>query len=590
MNYRCNPDLSLVTVFSGLVLLFLLPIGISVGVSGPLYEGIFVIHLLIQFLAVVLSIRTFLCAVKEENKFQFIYIFIFVIFFALISFQTIIPITAKDALIHHLAIPKLWIEVGKIHEIPWHEWSYYPMLIQLGFTGLMTLDLTSLTPLYHFSYLIILCAVCERFITTRLSSKKYGIWAFLFCLSLPLNFRLAGEPLVDLALALYFAIAFDFVCRSFEESFSGRDILLAGISLGLAMGTKYNALPGVLFFMLGFLLFGSRKKVPFLPLIKTCLVLTVISIFIALPWGIKNYSWTGNPVYPLFPESKAGTEIKERLIAAISPLEQRHWLYKESSADIFTLPIRMVLKGEDNNPKLFDGVLTPVLLLLPFALLRVGKNPWVLWSFVFSAGYFVFSILTASARTRYMAPIALPVISLFMLSLQGLSFNKKNKVTALIPGIVFSLHILFALQYSYNYLNNTDAFSYVFKEESQDSYLSSHLVEYTAIKKINQILKDKQDAKVYLLGTGNRFYLYNVPVIGGHFSEQVAITALNNSNTVDEFKNILINYGITDIFFHLDRVDTVLSVSVDPKKLKIWRDLIVDNGSTVYNSRSIIHN
>lgn len=41
------------------------------------------------------------------------------------------PPTARDALIHHLAIPKLWLKNGGFYEIQWADFSYFPMNIDL---------------------------------------------------------------------------------------------------------------------------------------------------------------------------------------------------------------------------------------------------------------------------------------------------------------------------------------------------------------------------------------------------------------------------------------------------------------------------
>jgi len=48
------------------------------------------------------------------------------------------PPISRDALIHHLAIPKLWLLHGGFYEIPWADFSYFPMNI----------DLLYLIPLY----------------------------------------------------------------------------------------------------------------------------------------------------------------------------------------------------------------------------------------------------------------------------------------------------------------------------------------------------------------------------------------------------------------------------------------------------------
>ncbi|MBW1740164.1 MAG: hypothetical protein JRJ42_03395, partial [Deltaproteobacteria bacterium] len=41
------------------------------------------------------------------------------------------PPISRDALIHHLAIPKLWLKHGGFYETPWALYSYYPMNIDL---------------------------------------------------------------------------------------------------------------------------------------------------------------------------------------------------------------------------------------------------------------------------------------------------------------------------------------------------------------------------------------------------------------------------------------------------------------------------
>ncbi len=49
-----------------------------------------------------------------------------------------VPPVSRDALTHHLAIPKLYLKHGGIYEIPSVKFSYYPM----------NLDLLYMIPLY----------------------------------------------------------------------------------------------------------------------------------------------------------------------------------------------------------------------------------------------------------------------------------------------------------------------------------------------------------------------------------------------------------------------------------------------------------
>ena len=69
----------------------------------------------------------------------------YILLLAVLSLNTLavlilscVPPVSRDALVHHLAIPKLWLKHGGIYEIPDMVISYYPM----------NLDLLYMIPLY----------------------------------------------------------------------------------------------------------------------------------------------------------------------------------------------------------------------------------------------------------------------------------------------------------------------------------------------------------------------------------------------------------------------------------------------------------
>ena len=53
------------------------------------------------------------------------------VLFVSIIMLACVPPVSKDALTHHLAIPKLYLKQGGIYEIPWAKWSYNPMNLDL---------------------------------------------------------------------------------------------------------------------------------------------------------------------------------------------------------------------------------------------------------------------------------------------------------------------------------------------------------------------------------------------------------------------------------------------------------------------------
>ena len=54
-----------------------------------------------------------------------------IVFLCMEIILNLTPPISRDALIHHLSVPKLWLKHGRIFEITWAEYSYYPMFINL---------------------------------------------------------------------------------------------------------------------------------------------------------------------------------------------------------------------------------------------------------------------------------------------------------------------------------------------------------------------------------------------------------------------------------------------------------------------------
>src|SRR5262249_1135949 len=93
--------------------------------------------------------------------------------------------------------------------------------------------------------------------------------------------------------------------------------------------------------------------------------------------------------------------------------------------------------------------------------------------------------------------------------------------------------------------------------------------EYAMISFMNE----KLDAHslTFLVGTGNRFYLYHVPVIsGGHYSIGPLIRAIKNSKDAPELATTLRSQGITHLMAHAPRmIEMLQSVLSDPEK-QVW--------------------
>ena len=122
----------------------------------------------------------------------------------------------------------------------------------------------------------------------------------IFC-NIPLVGFLSTTAYIDLGVTLYGFLA---LLGWVNWFYSGRreDLLVSAIFTGLAMGTKY---PAILFSFLPLLLGVVLKaslidKVRWPGTLKRAFIFFLVAVGIASPWFIKNFIYTGNPVYPLF--------------------------------------------------------------------------------------------------------------------------------------------------------------------------------------------------------------------------------------------------------------------------------------------------
>ena len=125
--------------------------------------------------------------------------FILVLAIALLAW---VPPVSRDALIHHLAIPKLWIEHGGIYEIPESSFSYYPMNLDLLYTIPLILHNDIIPKFIHLIFGLLTGWLVYRYLEKRIS-RIYGLVGALFFLSIPIVVKLCITVYVDLGLVFF---------------------------------------------------------------------------------------------------------------------------------------------------------------------------------------------------------------------------------------------------------------------------------------------------------------------------------------------------------------------------------------------------
>jgi hypothetical protein len=533
-------------------------------------------------LAALFFLYAFFVRMPDRSRLGFsLWLLILVIFLAEITLGRVPP-AVRDELIHHLAIPKLYLQAGRIIEIPFALHSYYPMLLDMLYTPFIGWGLDSVPKLIHGLFGFLTGLLLFAYLAQRLS-PVYGLLGSFSFVSTPIILRLSNLAYVDLGLTFYSTASLLCLLRWMENIEARRWLILAGLSAGFALATKSNGLLVflLLFFLLVFLLERQKKKS--VAEIAYCAIFFSLLAFVPFsPWLLKNFAWTGNPLFPFlggfFGGDGEGT--------VLGLFTRRQLLYGESGWQIAALPLRIFFSGQDDNPRYFDGVLTPILILfLPWAF--KGK-----WSgekkllFSFGLLYFLYAFFLVGLRIRYILPVVPPLVILLVYGVHNVYLRIARP--ALLLGAVVLLLSLNAA-YLWNYIHVVSPMDYLSGRETKEAYLARRLPDYPALQYINQSLPSK--ARVYLLFIGNRGYYCERDYF--YDTSETGRALLRILNSAGEEKNIregLENLGITHLLVRQNLLLRFLNDNLSPVQRERWvrfgnrylQFLFGENGYSVY--------
>ena len=505
-----------------------------------------------------------------------------------------VPPVSRDALTHHLAIPKLYLKHGGIYEIPSSIFSYYPMNLDLLYAIPLYFGNDIIPKIIHFAFALFTAWLIFSYLK-KYSDSCYALVGVIFFLSLPIIVKLSITAYVDLGLVFFSTAALMFLFKWIENSFRLQYLAASAILCGLALGTKYNGLILLFLFTLCVLFVYSRKISSTVELkeskdgkqgyktfglaIGYAAAFMVIAIVIFSPWAIRNYIWTNNPIYPLYdtwfnsgdtdPNLQPATDVAIRSREAekyanqfTNPLVIRKAVYKESIWQILTIPIRMFIEGKDNDPQYFDGRLNPYLLLLPLfsffpktkdsAYYRTEKTVLLGFSILF----LLIVLFQRDMRVRYIAPIIPPLVILSTLGLRNLihALTQKNPWPdgRIWTGFVaFGIAVLICMNmiYIWEQFKSVQPISYISGRVGRDTYIEKYRPEYAAIRFANQHLPE--NAKLFCLFLGDRSYYSDREMFfGDTYFSRIVKQANSAERLWLEFQKINITYLLIryDIF------------------------------------------
>ena len=486
-----------------------------------------------------------------------------------------VPPVSRDALTHHLAVPKLYIQHGGMVELPHIPFSYYPMNLDLLYLLPLLWGNDILPKLIHFVFGLLTAGIIFSYVKKRLG-KVLALFGALFFLSLPVIIKLSTTVYVDLGLVFFTTAALLALFRWGRDRRQFKYFVLSGVCCGLALGTKYNGL--VALFILTMLVaviylrYAPGKEARQITAAALSAAYLAIALAVFAPWMVRNAIWTGNPVYPLYqnifstdstnPDDEIPTELQTELKRRTQDwnhLAIRRIIYGESWGQIALLPLRIFFQGQDDTPQFFDGRLNPFLLIL--TLLAFVPHPRFQSAYRFEKNallafvvlFLLFSFFKTSIRIRYIAPIIPPLVilscfgvsnlfSIFMARQNAWAVRTGKTVVLVTALLLFWMNTLYVIEQ----FHKIDPLNFISGRMGRDAYIAKHRPEYPVMQYANLNLAESD--RILGLFVGNRrYYCDRLLIFGEKYLSRTVISA----SGAEDVKHSLQASGYTHVIVHL---------------------------------------
>lgn len=505
-----------------------------------------------------------------------------------ITLLSLVPPVSRDALVHHLNIPKLYLHYGKMVEFPSMSFSYFPMNLDLLYMIPLGLGNDIAPKFIHFAFALFTAWLIHGYLKPR-TGINYALIGALFFLSIPIIVKLSITVYVDLGLICFSTAALLLLFRWMESGFGFKFLIGSAVCCGLAMGTKYNGLI-VCFLLTAFVpcIYSARNqnlRHQFIKSISFGVLYLSVALLVFSPWMIRNWHWKGNPVYPLYnnvfnPPTTAAAkpEAGKQKKSAKGLFTYRSIVYEETKWQMLLLPVRIFFEGEDGNGQYFDGRLNPFLLIFTmlafigtsrfsrhqdFSVSEQGDQARWLTSqkkilLAFSVLYFLFALFSTVLRIRYISPIIPPLVILSVFGMKNSMDTLKAKLgrehrymATFAGGAILVACLGLNAQYLWTQFRIVDPRGYLSGKVSRDEYITRYRPEYPVMQYANQNLP--LDARILFVFMGKRgYYCDRAYVLDSEGSTSLLMKIVRRSDTPEEIASALRGKGITHMMFQSD--------------------------------------
>ena len=361
------------------------------------------------------------------RPFEFALVSLLIVPFYLLTLD---PEVSWDADVYHLTLPRLFIAHGGFRSVPFNVYSHWPLGAELLYAVAMLAKDYVLAKLVHFAFgaatlyaIAVGCREFHRGVAAPLAHRGVAAplahrgvaapLAALLFLANPVVLTELHVAYVDLAYAFFFTAGFLFALRATAgEGDGAAHWLLAGICCGVVAGLKVTGIVAAA--VVGSLavpsLVAAYRSGLLGSVVGTLALRFVLPVLVLwLPWLVKAWLGTGNPVYPFGYALFGGIEWSSGLAIQFSQWQSSIGMGRDV-LDYILLPMRVILEGGVDYPH-FDGRIGAFwIVVLPLALALGMRTRLVRCALLVSGLYFVVWAFS-SQQMRFLVPI-LPLLAM----------------------------------------------------------------------------------------------------------------------------------------------------------------------------------
>ncbi len=316
----------------------------------------------------------------------------FLVLYSFICIMT--PPVYYDELVYHLGLPSQYLAEGGIYNVKNNIFSSFPALMQMNY--IYFYNLAGDIGLKIFQLLIYITTLFYVANIVKIIDSSFK-WVLLLLLSFPLFILNSARVTAELPYTIFILAFLNYIMEK-NEKYEIKDIVLTGVLTGAVLSIKYTGFVFYFFVSFYFFYIFLKKQIS----LRNFILNLIIPIFILLPYLLKNYFFTGNPVYPFLSGIFNTGILKEE--ADFYILHLNNFGIEKNIINFILSPFYIIFKRMD-----FGGdILTPVIIIAFISVFFTfnGKTR-ILWLFILL--YYIIWFFSSQVL-RFLLPVCILLI------------------------------------------------------------------------------------------------------------------------------------------------------------------------------------